>query len=530
MLSTAVGLSLGKVTAVVVVLFGWTCAVPLRRIEIGSMMYVALPGDLPSQTTNSLQQTGAGVQLAMEYLQARYGRHFNFTNLRLPGDGIFADRFSLEYDAEYFVAQFYYRTASSELQTLISPSLDMLYSCSVGNSVLFDAFPQRISLSVYPVSSMIRYIILMVEHYQWTSIAGLVDVATIQSSPLHRGVMEGLEVAFSSARDNTGPIVRYALFRCNVATGNQQVENTLRAVSEISRIVFLFGSGVGVRTIMQVAESLGMTNGEYLFVMSTLQTTEPFVSVNEKSWTVTPTNERYGIPFQVYPTNSTMLLSFVLSYTEDSIRQLRQQILELSLKNYNFTFARNRVPAYGYALYESYLIYGSVLNETYATTGRLMNGKEMAQHYLNRTFSLPTGDVRINLDGERTCDILGDFYHYRTDKYVTVLRYDHRNDRLVSSDNETFNNLWPGGQWPPLNQPICGFLGNRCQTDAEKNRILLTRVLAGVVAAIIGLIVLIGIAVVRIWQYRQLWASTWWKIDVAFYSPHAMRQRFSITF
>ena len=81
-----------------------------------------------------------------------------------------------------------------------------------------------------------------------------------------------------------------------------------------------------------------------------------------------------------------MLMSFVLSYTEDSLKELRRDILALSLRNNNYTFPRNQVsarslycavvyfllsyqlpfpcfwqiPIYGYSLYESFLVYGIV--------------------------------------------------------------------------------------------------------------------------------------------------------------------------
>ncbi|OQV19008.1 hypothetical protein BV898_06866 [Hypsibius exemplaris] len=73
------------------------------------MMYLAGPNELASQTTTSLQQQGAGLHLAMEYLQEHYGRLFSFTHTSLPSASETATQFSLEYDAEDLVAGFFFR-------------------------------------------------------------------------------------------------------------------------------------------------------------------------------------------------------------------------------------------------------------------------------------------------------------------------------------------------------------------------------------------------------------------------------------
>lgn len=131
------------------------------------------------------------------------------------------------------------------------------------------------------------------------------------------------------------------------------------------------------------------------------------------------------------------------------------------------------------------LICFEVLNETYIKTGRLLDGQEMAKHFLNRTFHLPTGEMFVNQDGERMCDILGDVLDPESGSFTvstvsktiisnqkfemkpnylshqTTIRYDHKQDRLLST--KPVNMYWPGQKWPPPNEPFCGFLGNRCK-------------------------------------------------------------------
>ena len=134
-----------------------------------------------------------------------------------------------------------------------------------------------------------------------------------------------------------------------------------------------------------------------------------------------------------------------------------------------------------------------VLNQTYSDTGRLMGGAELMQHFVNRSFNLPTGEVYINQDGERSCDISFDLFNSANGDYVVrkkhrefyrdiysflelrieypfnffhfrqqpILSYDHKNNVLKNLE-ERFVTLWPNGIWPPKNEPICGFRNDRC--------------------------------------------------------------------
>ena len=71
-----------------------------------------------------------------------------------------------------------------------------------------------------------------------------------------------------------------------------------------------------------------------------------------------------------------------------------------------------------FSLNNVFCIWPQVLHETYTNTGRLMGGAEMVQHFLNRSFSLPTGDVNINQEGERSCDVSFDLFNATSGDYV----------------------------------------------------------------------------------------------------------------
>lgn len=116
-----------------------------------------------------------------------------------------------------------------------------------------------------------------------------------------------------------------------------------------------------------------MTSGEYVFIMMTLQKIDlTFGGKLDQSWIVTPRNEKLvrkvrrldpasiftytthvcavdpnvclqGIPFQVYPHKAVLLLSFVLSYSEESVRAIRETVLNISQTDFNFKFPGDQV-------------------------------------------------------------------------------------------------------------------------------------------------------------------------------------------
>ena len=92
----------------------------------------------------------------------------------------------------------------------------------------FQDYPNRISMSIYPINTMIRLVTLLFKRNQWTNFASISDSNSVINEPFHQALRDGMAVAF--LRNNSK--VRYNVFYCNAS---QDVTGTFLAASENSR-------------------------------------------------------------------------------------------------------------------------------------------------------------------------------------------------------------------------------------------------------------------------------------------------------
>ena len=104
---------------------------------------------------------------------------------------------------------------------------------SVGNSVTLQAFPQRLSFSIYPINAMLRAVLLLLQQNKWLNIASIADSSTISQEPFHRGFLAGLANVFG--RNDSLHGVQYIAFECNASADSTEIAGTLRVASETSR-------------------------------------------------------------------------------------------------------------------------------------------------------------------------------------------------------------------------------------------------------------------------------------------------------
>ena len=104
---------------------------------------------------------------------------------------------------------------------------------SVGNSITFEHYPQRVSLSIYPINTMIRAIVLLLQRNEWSNIASLIDSNTIMWEPFHRGLIDGFAKTFDASDFSSK--VRYNVFQCNASANNAEIVETFLAIAETSR-------------------------------------------------------------------------------------------------------------------------------------------------------------------------------------------------------------------------------------------------------------------------------------------------------
>ena len=104
---------------------------------------------------------------------------------------------------------------------------------SLGDSVTFEAYPQRISMSIYLIDTAMRAILRLLRRNKWFDIASLTDSSSVFARPFHRGLLEGFNNLF--VRNNTPSGVHYNVFQCDTSRDAGQTVSIRCAVSATTR-------------------------------------------------------------------------------------------------------------------------------------------------------------------------------------------------------------------------------------------------------------------------------------------------------
>ncbi|OQV14315.1 hypothetical protein BV898_11434 [Hypsibius exemplaris] len=461
------------------VIFGCTLSCGHARLpRIALATTTIMVPEANTSNNDAIQTSGPAIDLGVEHLKLTYGAVFNFSHTYLM-DPSRPTVLELQEDVQNFAAKFVYQNNAD------ADSYAFLSSCTVEQNKIL-SFTQATSIllgcsggsvpvsptesnghcfgtSIFPGTSAMKFIYNLLLTHEWTNITGLVDLRTIDGEFLSRGYRQRFQLRFNGL-DPSLKFIRYNEVTYHSSLGYPEIEKALNTLKQTSRVVFLFGSGRSALMVLRTAERLGMITGEYVFIMLTFNRFGTTLdNVSDAWWKVTDDTDNSTTPLRGYVSRSTIVISFRSPYgngISEPIRQLRSRIVANARSNYNMTYPRGEVQTFLYGAYEMYQIYGMVLNETYIRTGRLLEGLEMATLIRNRTFHLPTGVTSFSASGERMIDMIGEIVDPRTGVYVPGLLYNALTEKVSNiSDMEA---LWPGGMWPPPNEPKCGFLANRC--------------------------------------------------------------------
>ncbi|VDI52226.1 Hypothetical predicted protein, partial [Mytilus galloprovincialis] len=115
-------------------------------------------------------------------------------------------------------------------------------------------------------------------------------------------------------------------------------------------------------------------------------------------------------------------------------------------------------------MYEAFMTYASVANETISEGGNLRDGRTITHKLWNREFVGLDGSIKINSNGDRKADFSLLDLDGTSVEYKVVANYLGLDGKLVF--NASIGIHWPKNRGPPLNRPLCGYTGNdpRCET------------------------------------------------------------------
>ncbi|XP_030376658.1 atrial natriuretic peptide receptor 1 [Scaptodrosophila lebanonensis] len=276
--------------------------------------------------------------------------------------------------------------------------------------------------------------------FKWKHVALLVDRSDLFSLTVGKNLEYGLrqEGLLSFVRE---------------LNGNEEeiYENYLKDASMYARVVILSVRGVLVRKFMLAAHSLGMTNGEWVFL-----DVEIFQSSywGDHDWEMGDENDK-----KARKAYEALLRVSLLQPTSPTFQDFAEHVREMA-KKYNYTFGEGEeVNFFIGAFYDGVYLLGMALNETLTEGGDIRDGVNITRRMWNRTFNGITGHVRIDDNGDRDADYSILDLDPINGKFSVVAHYYGLHREYAAVHGKKIH--WPGGrEESPPDVPPCGYLGN----------------------------------------------------------------------
>ncbi|OQV16011.1 hypothetical protein BV898_09932 [Hypsibius exemplaris] len=237
----------------------------------------------------------------------------------------------------------------------------------------------------------------------------------------------------------------------------------LREFTLLSRVLMFFGRAEQTRRLMIDAFNLNLTRGRHVFICD-----EPYPwpkNFGVVGWYLenSTDNEIARMAFRtlifVHP-NETVDLSSPRALHLAALFRRRTKDL------YNITVTAFDQPTRElFSSYASVFMLAEVMNETLSAYGRekVRDGRWLAQQFWNRTFPAAGGlyDIYVDPTGLRRVTLQVSHFSGNDSHQEAFLVQSNLN----ITDLRTLRNIsssWPGGRWPPPNEPRCGYLNNLC--------------------------------------------------------------------
>ncbi|XP_064471439.1 atrial natriuretic peptide receptor 1-like isoform X2 [Ornithodoros turicata] len=309
------------------------------------------------------------------------------------------------------------------------------------------------------------------------------------------------------------------------------VMSDLRAImvdiKECSRIVVLLTGEKEVRTMLEHAEELGMTqSGDYAFLYPELFQSE---ATGNMSW-----SKGVGDPLRRQRLKKAFESLMIISLNQplsDEYMRFSNEVKRRAGTEYNVTNYKEQVVNYFTAsFHDAVVMLCKAINETVTNGMNPYIGDNIVNRMLNSNMTGVSGQVAIDSAGDRIADYaLLDQVDPSTGDFEVVLKYFGANQ----SYEQGREIHWPG-KGPPADVPYCGFDGKhpRCSED-DSFPFFETIVITALLLLIIVLIC--AFLIYRKMQMESSLANMSWKIkweDIVFTRHQRsswMMSRLSIT-
>ncbi|XP_055330542.1 receptor-type guanylate cyclase gcy-7-like [Paramacrobiotus metropolitanus] len=363
--------------------------------------------------------------------------------------------------------------------------------------------PAWIAVNDFSTTQCARLYIEILTKYRWTTVYVIID-------PGDPSVFMSIAAVLLKELGKQSSI-RYIVQRIKTKGGGSGVaygafESVLKDVAVVSRVVIFFGHAFFLRELLITAERMGMTDGEYVYMA--LETMHNKPVLGDFNWQHNDENDQ--IVFRAY---QSLLLVQPKYIDVPPNLQLGTELIRRSARDYNLTYNisdqnfPNLVSSYWAVVATT-----SLINESLSRADDMdyQDGKALARLFPNHTYTDEYGSLYVDSTGQR-----------RTDLAVTYFTSSGIRTTLLTKAGvqDTLNEVAHLTEWasartafPPPNEPVCGYLKNKCLKSNESLWII--------VSTCLGIAVVGGTFGVFYWRYNKqkeaerLLHDPWWQLHL----------------
>ncbi|OWA52494.1 Atrial natriuretic peptide receptor 1 [Hypsibius exemplaris] len=318
---------------------------------------------------------------------------------------------------------------------------------------------------------------------------------------------EQLSVTFTSvlrsARPDLFATANLVPLRSSDAT-TELYERILREGNATSRVFVICSNATVVRNLLIIAQHLGMTGGEYVYIGVELFDSQ---SWGKFTWSMGDSGDREAK--QAFES----LLLIALHQTRNEYYDLfSANLKKLARTRLNYTFgAFEEIDPVVTSFYDSIILYATIINQITASSpsSEAYNGVRIARMLKNLTFTSPvSGEVRIDPVGDRQFDFSIKSMNPDTGRFEIFYTYTAIGERM----DKTGPLYWPTGALPQ-DTPRCGFQNENPECHPQVG-LSGGMIAVAVVIPVIALLVICGLLVyfvIRSLKNEGL-DPNWWKI------------------
>ncbi|OQV13910.1 Atrial natriuretic peptide receptor 1 [Hypsibius exemplaris] len=302
------------------------------------------------------------------------------------------------------------------------------------------------------------------------------------------------------------PIIGCPAAMCDEAT-EDTYETLLGDVVGHSRVILLFANATIVRNMMLHAFSLGMTDGEYVYLAVELFRSNYW---GELRWKYDDTRDRDAqLAFRS--------LAVIALYEDHNqfFAEFAKEVKKRSRKKYDYNYGTfEEVDFIVTSFYDAIVLYARTIAETDRIGGNITDGPSIADSMRNTSIMSPLGHViNIDLDGDRSHAYTVKQLSLITGKFQDILRINYHNNEEIWYGKFQ----WPGRDGLPPDVPWCGFDGLALACHAAVGLASQPAAIAGLAVGLVISAACIAIGLACFLSYRAKRGQIdpyWWKVDL----------------